>query len=91
MEDGTIGTTKSRSNKTKRAYEIRRHYTCQTTFCVYLATCTLCQAQYIGQTKSEVKTAADDGLGEHFHAVAMGLDLGSWLVWNPISLGAETD
>jgi hypothetical protein len=85
MEDGT---TKWRSNKTKREYEIRRHYTCQTTFCVYLATCTLCQAQYIGQTintmqkrhyghRSEVKTAAD-GLGEHFHAhaVDMGLDLG---------------
>ena len=84
MEDQA---TKWRSNKTRREYKIKRHYTCQTTFCVYLANCKLCQAQYIGQTtrtmqkrhyghRSEVKTAAD-GLGEHFHnhAVELGLDL----------------
>ena len=84
MEDGK---KKWKSNKTKREYKITRHYTCQTTFCIYLATCELCQAQYVGQTirtmqkrhyghRSEVKTAAD-GLGEHFniHAAHMGLNL----------------
>ena len=84
MEDGK---QKWKSNKTKREYKITRHYTCQTTFCIYLATCELCQAQYVGQTirtmrkrhyghRSEVKTAAD-GLGEHFniHAAQMGLNL----------------
>ena len=84
MEDGR---KKWKSNRTKREYSINRHYTCQTTFCVYLATCELCQAQYVGQTirtmqkrhyghRSEVKTAAD-GLGEHFnlHAAQMGLNL----------------
>ena len=84
MEDGI---TRWKSQKTKREYRINRHYTCQTTFCVYLATCHLCQAQYIGQTtktmqkrhygyRSEVKRAAD-GIGEHFHkhAVDLGLSL----------------
>ena len=82
MEDEV---TKWKSNKTGREYTIRRHYTCQTTYCVYLATCHLCQAQYIGQTtrtmqkrhyghRSEVKTAAD-GLGEHFHQHAEELGL----------------
>ena len=84
MKDGR---KKWKSNKTKREYTISRHYTCQTTFCVYLATCELCQAQYVGQTirtmqkrhyghRSEVKTAAD-GFGEHFytHAAQMGLNL----------------
>ena len=79
--------TSWKSNKTGRSYTIRRHYTCQTTYCVYLATCHLCQAQYIGQTirtmqkrhychRAEVKTAAD-GLGEHFnqHAAELGLDV----------------
>ena len=84
MEDGRIAWN---SNKTGRNYKIQRHYTCQTTFCVYLANCRLCQAQYIGQTtrtmqkrhyghRAEVKTAAD-GLGHHFHqhALMLGLDL----------------
>ena len=79
--------TKWKSNKTGRSYTIKKHYTCQTTYFVYLATCHLCQAQYIGQTtrtmqkrhyghRAEVKTAAD-GLGEHFHqhAAELGLDV----------------
>ena len=68
---------------------VQHHYiiTCQTTYCVYLATCHFCQAQYIGQTTrtmqkrhygpwSEVKTAADC-LGEHFHQHAgeLGFDV----------------
>ena len=84
MEDGR---KKWKRNRTKREYTISRYYTCQTTFCVYLATCELCQAQYVGQTirtmqkrhyghRSEMKTAADD-FGEHFHmhAAQMGLNL----------------
>jgi hypothetical protein len=76
-----------KSNKTGSSYTNRRHYTCQTTYCVYLATCHLCQAQYIGQTtrtmqkchyvhRAEVKTVTD-GLGEHFnqHEEELGLDV----------------
>ena len=79
------------STNTKREYRLTRHYTCQTTFCVYLATCELCQAQYVGQTTrsiqkrhyghgAEVKTAADR-LGEHFNlqAVQMGISLDTQL------------
>ena len=85
MKDGVKKWT---SSKTGRNYNIRRHYTCQTTFCVYLATCKLCQSQYIGQTtktmqrrhyghRSEVKTAAD-GLGEQFPHAGIGVGAGSW-------------
>ena len=43
MEDGK---TKLLSSKTKREYQIKRHYTCQTTFCVYVLTCQICLSQY---------------------------------------------
>ena len=84
MEDGK---TKLLSTKTKREYQIKRHYTCQTTFCVYVLTCKLCLAQYTGQTtktaqkrhyghRSEIKRG-EEGMGTHFkqHAMSMGIDL----------------
>ena len=88
MEDGK---TKLVSSKTKREYKIKRHYTCQTTFCVYVLTCKLCWAQYTGQTtrsmqkrhyghRSEVKRC-EEGMGAHFHkhAVERGLNPASQL------------
>ena len=81
MEDGK---TKLLSSKTKHEYQINRHYTCQTTVCVYVLTCQLCLSQYTGQTtntaqkrhRSEVKRG-EEGMGAHFkqHAVSMGIDL----------------
>ena len=82
MEDGRVN---YKSTKTKREYRIRRHYTCQTTFCVYLVTCGLCSAQYTGQTtktmrerhyghRSEVKRC-EDGVGAHFYQHASDLNL----------------
>ena len=86
MEDGK---TKLLSTKTKREYKIKRHYTCQSVFCIYVLTCVICKAQYTGQTtqtvqkrhyghRSEVKRC-EEGMGEHFHnhAVQMGIDLNS--------------
>ena len=84
MEDGK---NKYLATKTKRQYKIKRHYTCQTTFCVYVVTCGLCSAQYTGQTtrsmrerhyghRSEVKRK-EDGVGAHFfdHAEELGINL----------------
>ena len=62
--------------KTKREYKIKRHYTCESTHIVYLAHCTLCRIDYIGQStrsmrarhlghRSEIRSGAD-GLGRHF-------------------------
>ena len=75
------------ATKTKRQYRIKRHYTCQTTYCVYVVTCGLCSAQYTGQTtktmrerhyghRSEVKRK-EDGVGAHFfhHAEELGISL----------------
>ena len=75
------------ATKTRRQYRIKRHYTCQTTYCVYVVTCGLCSAQYTGQTtktmrqrhyghRSEVKRK-EDGVGAHFfhHAEELGINL----------------
>ena len=70
------GKNQYKSSKTGRSYTIKRHYTCKTTFCVYLVTCGLCSAQYTGQTsrsmrdrhyghRSEVKRN-EEGVGAHF-------------------------
>ena len=77
--------TEYQSTKTGRKYRIKRHYTCQTTHCVYLVTCGLCQSQYTGQTtrsmrerhyghRSEVKRC-EEGLGAHFHQHAQHLNI----------------
>ena len=84
MDDGTV---KYLTTKAKRQYRIKRHYTCQTTFCVYVVTCDLCSAQFTGQTtktmrerhyghRSEVKRK-EDGVGAHFfnHAGKLGINL----------------
>jgi hypothetical protein len=84
LEDGK---TKYSATKTGRQYSIKRHYTCQTTYCVYVVTCGLCSAQYTGQTtktmrerhyghRSEVKRK-EDGVGAHFfhHAEELGINL----------------
>ena len=43
------------STKTKREYKLKRHYTCQSIFCIYVLTCEICQAQYTGQTIQTVQ------------------------------------
>ena len=84
MEDGL---KKVKVSKTGREYQIKRHYTCLSTHVVYLATCGLCHSQYVGQTTMEMRKRhyghrdeikrQSDGIGEHFHhlAIEMGLDL----------------
>ena len=79
-------TTTGRSTMTAIECKITRHYSCQSSWVVYVVTCLDCQLQYFGQTfqtmaarhyghRREAKTGAD-GLGQHFlefHGV--GLDL----------------
>ena len=73
MEDGK---TSFRSSKTGREYNITRHYTCESSCIIYIAHCSLCQQDYVGQStrtmrarhighRSEIRTGAD-GLGRHF-------------------------
>ena len=78
--------TKYKSAKTGRKYKISRHYTCESTFVLYLVHCSLCQVDYIGQTirsmrarhlghRSEIRSGAD-GLGRHFlDKHGQGIDL----------------
>ena len=78
---------KIRISKTGREYSIKRHYTCLSTHVVYLATCLICDSQYVGQTINEMRKRhyghrdeikrKSDGIGEHFnaHSVELGLDL----------------
>ena len=47
--------TEYQSSKTKKKKKIKRHYTCQTTYCVYLVSCDLCQSQYTGQTTRSMR------------------------------------
>ena len=68
------------SSKTGRKYGIKRHYTCQTTYCVYLVNCEVCQSQYTGQMivhyghRNEVKRC-EEGLGAHFYHHAQHLNI----------------
>ena len=78
------------STMTGRQYTISRHYTCQTSWVVYLVTCTECQynSQYCGQTiqkmasrhyghRSDIRQGTA-GLGQHFKEIhGGGLDLSS--------------
>ena len=47
LEDGKV---KYKSAKIGREYKITRHYTCESTHIVYLANCSLCGVDYIGQS-----------------------------------------
>ena len=82
MEDGKV---EFKSSKTKRNYKITRHYTCESSHLVYLAHCSLCQMDYIGQTtqtmrkrhlghRAEIRSGAD-GLGKHFLSHGLNLNL----------------
>ena len=72
MEDGL---KKVKISKTWRKYQIKRHYICTSTLVVYLATCDLCNSQYVGQMTMEMRKRhyghrneikrSSDGLGEH--------------------------
>ena len=72
--------------RTKREYKIKRNYTCQSPFCVYVLTCKMCMAQYTGQTTqtvqkchyghwSEIKRC-EEGMEAHFHSHALDNDMG---------------
>ena len=78
--------TRFTSSKTGRTYKITRHYTCESTHVIYLAQCTLCNVDYIGQTTRQMRKrhlghraevrAGTDGLGEHFlNTRGVGLNL----------------
>ena len=77
---------KFQSSATNREYEIRRNYTCQSKWVVYVVTCTVCNIQYTGQTIQEVRKRhyghrneirnGIAGLGSHFHDThGAGMDL----------------
>ena len=66
------------SQATKRTYSIKRKFSCETSWCIYLATCLVCKSDYVGQTwrkegmrarhrghRAECKTG-NSALGLHF-------------------------
>ena len=84
MEDGK---TMYRSAKTNREYKIKRHYTCEKTHILYLAHCSLCNMDYVGQSTRSMRArhlghrgeiwSWAEGLGRHFLAHGQGFDLKS--------------
>ena len=81
----TDGKKEFSSSKTERSYQIKRHYTCESTHLVYLVRCRLCNIDYVGQTtqsmrerhwghRSEIRSGAD-GLGKHFLGHGVNLNL----------------
>ena len=85
------GKTSLVSSKTKREFKVKIHYTCQSTYCVYVLTCKLCSAQYTGQTTQSVQKRhyghrgdvkrGDEDMGLHFynHALELGIVINSKL------------
>ena len=76
------------STNTGREYQIKRSYTCTSSWVIYLVTCTHCNIQYVGQTTQEMRQrhyghrsdirSGTAGLGSHFKEVhGHGLDLRS--------------
>ena len=64
------------STNTKKSYQIKQRVNCQSTYVIYLGTCTKCRGQYVGKTtkefrrrhsghKSEIKNLIG-GLGHHY-------------------------
>jgi tripartite motif-containing protein 2/3 len=64
------------SSNTKKSYKIRDHLDCDSSFVVYLITCTRCSGQYVGKSvttfkkrhsnhKCEIRTKKG-GLGQHY-------------------------
>ena len=84
ITNGVSGYTSSISGE---KYKIDGSYTCETSNCIYLVTCGICNKQYIGKTKrsmrkrhwdhrSDIKND-ENGLGTHFskHAEEMEIDM----------------
>ena len=75
------------STVTGETYKIDGYYTCNTSNCIYLVTCGICNAQYVGKTTRSMRERHRDhrakiknnicGLGAHFfkHVEEMGIDL----------------
>ena len=64
------------SRNTMKRYQIKQHMTCDSSFVLYLVTCTRCRGQYVGKSvtpfkkrhsnhKQEVKKKVG-GLGQHY-------------------------
>ena len=65
------------STNTRKCYKIEQHMTCDSSFVLYLVTCSRCRGQYVGKSvtpfkkrhsnhKQEVKKKIG-GLGQHYH------------------------
>ena len=64
------------STNTSKAYKIKHHMTCTSSFVVYLATCKNCGGQYVGKSQTQLKTRHSNhkreikniigGLGHHY-------------------------
>jgi hypothetical protein len=74
-----------RTAKTNREYKITIYHICENTYILYLAHCSLCNMDYVGQStqsmrarhlghRGEIRSGAD-GLGRHFLVHGQGLDL----------------
>ena len=75
------------STVTKQSYTIDGNYTCKTKNCIYLATCGICDNQYVGKTTMSMRKrhqlhrrdikANIGGLGAHFfkHAEEMKINI----------------
>ena len=84
ITNGVSGYTSSISGE---KYKIDGSYTCETSNCIYLVTCGICDAQYIGKTTMSMRTRHqchrgeikrnENGLGTHFskHAEEMEIDM----------------
>ena len=65
------------STNTKRKYKIRNKVDCNSSFVIYLVTCSKCGGQYVGKSQSKFKLRHSNhkqeikvrkgGLGRHFH------------------------
>ena len=81
------GVSEYTSTVTGETYKIDGYYTCNTSNCIYLVTCGICNVQYVGKTTRSMRERHGDhrakiknnicGLGAHFskHAEEMGIDM----------------
>ena len=83
------GVSEYTSTVTGETYKIDGYYTCNTSNCIYLVTCGICNAQYVGKTTMSMRERHMNhrkdiknnqfGLGTHFlkHAEEMGISMDS--------------
>ena len=69
-------TTTFSSTNTQKKYKIKKHLTCDSSYVVYLVTCTRCKGQYVGKSVTPFKRRHSNhkqeirkklgGLGQHY-------------------------